>query len=167
MLVPYFHWEGNGPEFRALGGGGPWTLKVDESEPGLTWSDGRSIAKLLALHDVATVGRCGERVFNAATLIGFARHRAGVEATFAPSGWGGLTIRATWSPTPARHGVDLEVQISATTVSQLTRVEVGILSQWGAPSVGSLPIPASWVEPRDMHSATLSYDGRESATTLQ
>lgn len=165
--MPYFRWEGEGPEFRAVGGGRPWTLKVDESNPGLAWSDGRSIAKLLALYHVATVGRCCERTFSTSTLIGFARHRARVEATFAPPGWGGLTIRATWSPSPARHGVDLEVQITATSVAQLKRVEVGILSQWGDQSVGGPPALASWVEPRDTRSASLSYDGRESIATLQ
>jgi hypothetical protein len=142
-------------------------LKVDENDPGLSWMENRSLAKLLALHHVATVGRYGEGAFSGASLIGFARHRARVEATFVPPGWGGLTIRATWSPTHTQDGVDLEVQISATRVSELNRVEVGILSRWGGKIAAPQPVLASWVEPRDIGSAALSYDGRESASTLQ
>src|SRR5262249_52612843 len=78
-----------------------------------------------------------------------------------------LTIRATWIRTSVRDGVDLEVQISTTSLSELTRVEVGVFSRWGGAIADKEPVLASRVEPRDTPSAGLSYDGRESAATLQ
>jgi len=139
---------------------------VDAGEPGPAGSDGHSFAKILALQDVASRGRSAEQAFDGATLLGFARRRGCVQATFSPPGWGGLTVRATWAPTPSRAGVDLEVQLSATSVGQLKRVEVGIVSRWAAEGAEPSPGVASWVEPRDIPSAALSYDGRESAATL-
>jgi hypothetical protein len=65
-----------------------------------------------------------------------------------------------------RAGIDLEVQLSATSVGQLKTVEVGIVSRWAAEVAEPSPLLASWVEPRDIPSAALSYDGRESAATL-
>ena len=124
-----FRWKGHGPEFTTVGGGRTWTLHVGAGEPGPTGSDGHSFAKLLALQGVASRGRHPEQVFDGATLVRFARLRGCVQATFSPPGWGGLTVRATWAPTPSPVGVDLEVQLSATSVGQLKRVEVGIVSR--------------------------------------
>jgi hypothetical protein len=164
--VSDFRWKGNGPEFTTVGASRPWRLHVGSSEPGPTGSDGHSVAKLLALQSVASIGRCAEQPFGGATLLGFARLRGCVQATFSPPDWGGLTIRATWGPTPLRAGMDLEVQLSATSVGQLKRVEVGIVSRWAAELAEPSPRLEGWVEPRDIPSAALSYDGRESAATL-
>jgi hypothetical protein len=165
--VSDFHWKGNGPEFTSSGGGRQWTLKLDEAAPGLAGTDGRTLAKLLALHEVSAVGRCEEGAFNGSTLTGFARHRGRIEATFAPPGWGGLSVRAVWGPSSAGDGVDLEVQVSATSVGVLKRLEVGVLSQWGVEFREPPLVLASQVEARDVRSAAASYDGRESASTLQ
>ena len=139
-------------------------LRLDESKPGLSWTEGPSRGKLLALQSVATVGRRDEDVFRGANLIGFSQHRGRVEATFAPQGWCGLRIRAAWSPARVGEGVDLEVQIQTATDQVLEEVEVGILSEWDN---GLNQLRASRVEPRDARSASLSYDGRESSLTLQ
>ena len=65
-----------------------------------------------------------------------------------------------------RAGIDLEVQLSATSVGLLKSVEVGVISRWTAGIAEPSPRLASWVEPRDILSAAASYDGRESAATL-
>jgi hypothetical protein len=121
----------------------------------------------LALHDLSAVGRLRESVFGGATLVKYARHRGRVEVTFAPPAWGGLTVRGSWGPTPAGNGVDLEVQISATTIGELNRIEVGVLTLWDGHDGEPPQNPAGWVEPRDIPSAASSYDGRESLPTLQ
>jgi hypothetical protein len=139
-------------------------LKLDENHPGLSCQEGITRGKLLALQSVATVGRCDEEAFGSASLIGVAQHRGRVEATFAPPGWDGLRIRAVWAPAPVGEGVDLEVQIQAATAEVLEQVEVGILSEWD----DEVSDPHTRrVEPRDVRSAALSYDGRESLRTLQ
>ncbi|HZW32111.1 MAG TPA: hypothetical protein VFF52_15470 [Isosphaeraceae bacterium] len=161
-----FRWKGNGPEFLTVGRGRAWRLHVGASEPGPTSSDERSYAKLLALQSIAAIGRPAERAFGGATLREFARRQGCVQATYSPPGWGGLTVRATWGPTRSQGGLDLEVQLSATSVGQLKRVEVGIISGWTAEPAESAARVARWVEPRDIPSAASSYDGRESADTL-
>jgi hypothetical protein len=141
-----------------------WRLELDEINPGLSRPEDPAHAKVLAMHSIATVGRCDDRAFHGASLVGIARHRGRVEVTFVPPGWDGLQIRAAWSPAPVGDGVDLEVQIHAATARVIERVEVGIRSEWGN---GVAEPRASLVEPRDVDSAALSYDGRESPDTLQ
>ncbi len=159
-----FSWEGSNPVFFLRGGSRHWMLKLDEDHPGLSWPEGIDGGKLLALQSVASIGRCDEAAFGGASLIEVAHHRDRIEATFAPPGWGGLRIRAAWSPAPVGEGVDLEVQIQAATAEVFEQVEVGVLSEWG----DEVNKPrASRVEPRDARAAVLSYDGRESPRTLQ
>ena len=67
-------------------------------------------------------------MFTPATLVSVERYRARVQATFAPPGWGGLTVRAAWSPSCGGAGVDLEVQASASSVGLLRDVEVIVQS---------------------------------------
>ena len=67
-------------------------------------------------------GRFEDRGIYAATaLVGVERYRSRIQATFAPADWGGLTVRAAWSPSCNGAGVDLEVQASATSVGLLQR----------------------------------------------
>jgi hypothetical protein len=153
-----------GPELLLGIGSRPWRLELDEINPGLIWPECPTHAKLLAMHSLATVGRCDDRAFHGASLVGVAQHRGRIEATFVSPGWEGLQIRAAWAPAPVGDGVDLEVQIHATTDQVIERIEVRICSEWG----NNLAQPrASLVEPRDVDAAALSYDGRESASTLQ
>ena len=115
-----FHWQGDGPVFTIEAAGRTWTLGLDEAHPCLSWSDGRSMARLLGLDHVAAIGRRDESAFTGPTLVSFERHRGRIQATFAPPGWHGLSIRAAWGPTPDRDGFDLEVQVSATAVGRVS-----------------------------------------------
>jgi hypothetical protein len=150
-------WNGSGPEFDLEWGGRIWTLRVDDQRPGLRIRGEEGVGPLLGLDGVAAVGRWAPNALSGANLVGFERRFARVEATYAPLGWGALTVRVAWSPT-GEDGVDLEVQVSALAVDPLKAVEVQVLS--------TLPEAAGarkkrWVEPRDARSAGLSYDGRE------
>jgi hypothetical protein len=70
-----------------------------------------------------------------------------------------LTVRAAWSPSGA-DAVDLKVQVNTLSVGELPHLEVKLVSLWHSSYVHHAPT-ARWVEPRDAHSASLSYDGRE------
>jgi hypothetical protein len=164
--VPESHWEQSGPGFTLLWGGRLWVLKLDESEPGLRCDGDGASAKLLSLSVLRAAGQFDFGAFSPSTLTGFELHRDRVEATFAPSDWGGLTVRAAWSPAGV-DAVDLEVQASATSVGVLFGLEVEVASHW----MELLGVPAAalaWqVEPRDRRSAASSYDGREPAGVLR
>jgi hypothetical protein len=140
---------------------------LDEDDPGLSWTGRRSVATLLALNRVATVGRSGESVFNRSTLSGYTHHHGRVEATFVIPSWGGLTIRATWIRAPDHDGVDLEIQVGTPSALPSYGIEVGVQSRWERTNVAPRPPRKAWVQPRDAHAATLSYDGRESLETLR
>ena len=146
-------WTGTGPAFEIEWGGRTWTLRVDGDRPGLTSADGK-LGPRLALAGVAELGRSDADALSGATLVGSECRLGRVEATYAPSGWAELTVRAAWSP-HGDDGIDLEVQVATTSVGQLRRVEV--LVQSGPPD----PAPIGFIEPRDARSAGLSYDGRE------
>jgi hypothetical protein len=122
---------------------------------------------LLALDRLAEAGRSDSRVFAPASLADFELHRSRLFVTFAPAGWGGVVVRAGWGPGAMPEALDLEVQVSASSVGQLQNLEIGISSGW--PS-GEDDVLASWAysaEPRDARSAALSYDGREPDGLLQ
>jgi hypothetical protein len=160
-------WDGSGGRFTLSWGGRPWTLNFDEPEPGLRSKVDTGFASLLCLHGLAAAGRFDAQVFTPATLVNVERYRTRVQATFAPAGWGGLIVRAAWSPSCGGTGVDLEVQASATSVGLLRHVEAMVQSQWlraGASDHGA--VLGRWVRPRDRRSAALSYDGREGADDL-
>ena len=112
---------------------------------------------LLALEGVAEVGRWAPNALSGATLTGYERRFERVEATYAPLGWGGLTVRAAWEPS-GHDGVDLEIQMSALSVDRLKAVEVKLMSVLPERTTARR---RRWVEPRDVHSAGLSYDGRD------
>jgi hypothetical protein len=160
MLRP---WGGVGPAFDLDWGGRTWTLRLDDLRPGLR-VQGSGVGPLLALEGVAEVGRSAATALSGATLVGFERRWGRVEATYAPLGWGGLIIRAAWSPA-ADQGMDLEVQATAHSIGALKALEVKLVSVLPEPeskskAARSAP-PKRWVEPRDARSAGLSYDGRE------
>jgi hypothetical protein len=138
MTVWQSQWEGTGPEFALRWGRHTWRLKVDEPNPGLCLLGERSSAKLLFLDGLWAAGRTDSSPFQSAALEGFERWRNRVEATFVPPQWGGLTIRAAWSPAPSRLAIDLEIQVSVPTVGELMGLEVGVRSLWLAGPLGSL-----------------------------
>jgi hypothetical protein len=161
-------WEESGGIYTRSWGGRPWTLKVDEPEPGLRSKVDVGFASVLSLHGIAAAGRFESQVFTPGALIKVERYRSRVQATFVPSGWGGLTVRAAWSPTCGGAGIDLEVQASATSVGLLRDVEVMVQSRWERAGARDPSTAMSrWITPRDARSATLSYDGREAAADLR
>ena len=147
------HWTGTGPAFGIEWGGQSWTLRVDGDRPGLTSADG-TLGPLLSLVGVAEVGRSAPDALSGATLVGCECRLGRVEATYAPPGWADLTVRAAWAPHGV-EGLDLEIQVSTSSVGLLRRVEVLVAS--GSADAG----PPGFVEPRDARSAALTYDGRE------
>jgi hypothetical protein len=153
-------WFGTGPEFHLEWGERTWTLKVDDVRPGLRTSS-PDLGPLLSLEGVAEAGRWAPDALSGATLLGCELHGRRVEATYAPLGWGALFVRAAWTPS-GDDGVDLEIQVYALSVGLLTAVEVKVVSQFPEPASARTSAPiVRWVEPRDAHSAALSYDGRE------
>jgi hypothetical protein len=162
------HWEESGGSYELSWGGRLWTLQFDKPEPGLRSGGGDWLASLLCLHGVAATGRFESQVFSPATLVNVERYRARIQAMFALERWGGLSVRAAWNPSCEGAGVDLEVQASASSVGLLHDVEVMVQSQWEL--AGERERSAAlgrWIVPRDARSATLSYDGRESAARLR
>jgi len=150
-------WDGDGPEFIVPWGGRTWTLKVDDPQPGLRLVD-EGTGPLLGLEGLSALGHTSTDVFSFKTLVAWERRSDRVEATYAIETWGGLSVRAVWSLWE-ENGIDLEVQISASSVGELKALEVKLASVLPEPAVGSRP--KRWVEPRDARSAGLSYDGRE------
>jgi hypothetical protein len=112
------------------------------------------------------VGRFQTSVFTPATLLGYERHRERVLATFAPPDWGGLIVRAAWSPV-TDDSVELEVQASASSVGVLRGLEVDVSSDWIKLGREPARVTTWTVEPRDSRAATFSYDGREPAGVLR
>ncbi len=154
------HWQGEGPVFTIESAGRIWTLFLDEDRPYLCWADEKSIARLLGLDHIAAIGRRDESAFTGPSLTAFEQHRGRIQATYTPPGWHGLSVRAAWGPMPDHDGFDLEVQVSATSVGLLRHLEVAVVSTW-APTIFPEDVGFSIVEPRDVHAAALSYDGRE------
>jgi hypothetical protein len=158
------HWTGLGPDFSVSWGGRPWTLELDDASPGLRFDSDRAAVKLLSLHGLAQAGRFESGVFTRANLVGFERVRSRVQATFAPRGWGGLVVRAAWTPIVRRDAIELEIQVSCTSVGEIHDLEVMVVSQ--VSDEGREQRPAVRMEARDARSAALTYDGRESAVAL-
>jgi hypothetical protein len=153
-------------EYSLRWGGHPWILKLDHDRPGLRRPD-LPQGSILALEGVAASGRSHPEALSGKTLIGAELFRSRVEATYAPPGWGKLKVRASWSPTPEGEGLDLEIQVSASSVDELRSVEVVVASRFLDPFQDTAHRYASWVQARDPRSAALSYDGREPARELR
>ena len=160
-------WQGEGPDFTIDSEGRRWTLRLDEARPCLSWSDEQTVARLLGLDHVAAIGRRDESAFTGATLTSFERQRGRIQATYTPPGWHGLSVRAAWGPTPDHDGFDLEVQVAASSVGVLRRVEVAVVSTWSLAGFAEPGDHHYYLEPRDVHAAALTYDGREPAAVLR
>jgi hypothetical protein len=120
-------WQGSGPEFTLGWNARRWILRVDERCPGLRLNGTHDHTKLLALDRLAGATRHDLEAFNSKTLVEYERYRHSVRATFAPPSWGGLRVRASWSVAPG-DSVDLEVQITASSVGELEGLEVAVVS---------------------------------------
>jgi hypothetical protein len=154
-------WRGSGPEFTLSWGEGQWALKLDGPCPGLWLAEADVPTKLLALDRLAVPGRCDFEAFSGKTLVGCERYRRSVRATFAPPSWGGLLVRASWSAAVG-DVVDLEVQVSASSVGELEGLEIGVVSRRDSSSADLRAVPPTLVEARD--TASLSeYDWRGSS----
>jgi hypothetical protein len=154
-------WQGSGPEFTLCWGSRQWILKVDDPCPGLCLTQAESPTKLLSLDRLTLPARCDFEAFSRETLVHYERYRRSVQATFAPPSWRGLMVRASWSAV-ASELVDLEVQLSASSVGELEGLEAGVVSRLGLSSSDLQTAPAVSVEARDK--ALLSeYDPRRAA----
>ena len=157
-------WQGSGAEYRICWAGPEWILTLDGERPGLRRPG--LPGSVLCLEGVAASGRSEPDALSGKTVSGVELFRSRVEATYSPRDWGGLGVRAAWSPSEDGNGIDLEVQVSATSVDELRSVEVFVASRFlDAGETASVPV-SSWVHPRDARSAALSYDGREAPEEL-
>jgi hypothetical protein len=165
--VAELQWHGEGPDLTIDAVGRRWGLEVDDPQPGLSWSDGRSVARLLSLRHISLVGRRDEEAFDGSSLVSVEHYRGRIQATYAPRAFHGLSIRAAWGPTPALDGFDLEVQVSVSSSRVLRRLEVEVGS-YLAEAIGTPRSDlACQVQPRDVHAAALPYDGREAMSVLR
>jgi hypothetical protein len=159
-------WQGSGSTFSLPWGGQPWVLELDHERPGLHRRDVAG-GSFLSLAGLAAPGRSDLNALSGNSLVGVEVVRDRVEATYAPPDWAGLRVRASWSPVSSADGIDLEIQVSASSVGQLKALEVFVSTEPAEAGNGqtrSLPV---WVDPRDRKSASLSYDGREPLEMLR
>jgi hypothetical protein len=160
-------WQYDGPKLSIEAMARRWRLKLDDPQPGVALWDGQDSGRLLALENVSTIGRRDEHAFDGSSLVSFDCHRGRVQATFVPPAWPGLSVRASWEPTPDQDGFDLEVQVSVTTTAVFRCLEVGIASSWLETPESSPSALDYRVQPRDLQAATHTYDGRESLVRLR
>ncbi len=158
-------WRKTASGFTIPWGGHDWTLNVDAERPGLRPTN-LLHGSMLALEGVAVPGRTDPRALSGETLSKVEMVRSRIEATYTPADWSGLSLRASWSPTPEGQGVDLEIQVSATSVGELRAVEVIVASRFLKSSDPASETAALWVQARDRRSAALCFDGREPASEL-
>jgi hypothetical protein len=152
-------------EYNLTRGGRRWTLQLDSDGPGLCAAD-QPRDQILTLGGIAAIGRFDPNALSHESLVGADRSGDRVEARFAPSGWGGLQVRASWSLPERLDGIDLEVEALALSVGELKGVEVFVSSHLADAATPLQEPQHLWVTPRDARSAVLSYDGREPAATL-
>ena len=158
-------WRGSGPDFGLNWGGRGWRLNVNEPYHGLLLETGESAPSLLALDLLAGPERCDRAAFTRNTLVDFERYRSSVRATYAPPSWGGVLVRASWLALPPGT-VDLEIQLSASSVGELDGLEVGVASRLDPAAPSESAAPALYVESRDQSAASSVGDGREPLVRL-
>jgi hypothetical protein len=150
-------WTGAGPTFRIAWGDRDWSLQLDAARPGLHADD---TGPVLALAGVAAPGRPAPGALAAATLERFEQVRNRILAHYLLPDWGGMRVRAAWTPAPP-HAIDLELEVSVRAQAPLAEIEL-MTGSWLAGSIGISTTPSARVVwPRDAHAARLSYDGRE------
>jgi hypothetical protein len=112
---------------------------------------------MLSLEGLAERGRRETGTFSLNSVQKHELRFDRVEATYIPTGWGEMTVKASWFPL-VEDGMALELELSARSVEELHHVEILVRS-----ALDSLAIAGQHrsVEPRDRESAALSYDGRE------
>ena len=159
-------WQGSGSKYTLSWGNQPWTLELEADRPGMRTVD-RPADCVLALDGIAAVSRFDPAAFNGKSLVRVERLAHRVEATYTASRWGGLEVRASWSPTSRHDGIDLEIQVSASSVGELRGLETFVFSQITGPGASTGEPPWIWVRPRDSRSAGFSYDGRVPAADLR
>ena len=120
-------WQGSGSEYSLVWGGKPWTLTLDADRPGL-YSAEDPANLVLTLHGLASVGRFDPVALSGPSLVG-SSVGSRVEARFAPLGWSGLQVRASWGLASRHDGIDLEVEALASSVGELNAVEVVVSSR--------------------------------------
>ena len=156
------HWQRAGGGYTLSWGDRLWRLEIDQTGPGLRVETDQRLIELLTLHGLAAVGRSEDRVFTSASLIGVEEYRSRIQATYAPTGWHGLIVRAAWGPSLGGRVSILKCRP--------TRHRWACCTTWkswykaggsGAAARGRRRPAGYWVLPRDSRSAALSYDGRE------
>jgi hypothetical protein len=163
--VSQWMWRKTAEGFTIPWGGHLWTLHVDADRPGLR-STSLPHGSILGLEGVAVPGRSDPGALSCETLSKVEMVRSRIEATYAPADWGGLGVRASWSPTLEGQGIDLEIQVSASSVGELRAVEVFVCSRFLEPRDPASEAASLWVRARDRRSAALCFDGREPASEL-
>lgn len=158
-------WRKTSEGFTILWGGHVWTLRVDADRPGLRLAN-LPRGSILALEGVAVPGRSDPGALSGETLSKVEMVRSRIEATYTPANWSGLSVRASWSPTLKGQGIDLEIQVSASSVGELRAVEVFVSSRMTEPGDPISKSAGLWVKARDPRSAALCFDGREPANDL-
>ncbi len=159
-------WQGSGLEYTIPWGNQSWTLELRDDHPGLRTAN-RPGDRLLALGGIATVGRCDSNAISAKSLVKVEALADRLEATYVVSRLGGLEVRACWSPTSGYDGIDLQVQVSASSVGELRGLEAIVFSCINVPCASPDEPRSIWVQPRDSRSARFSYDGRVPAADLR
>ena len=100
---------------------------------------------VLALEGVAAAGRFDSEALSQRSLSGVERVGQRVEARFAPADWGGLQVVASWSPAPVADGIDLEIEVVASSVGELKSVEVIVSTQIEGPETSKTEPSRLWV----------------------
>jgi len=159
-------WRGTGPTLSLDLRSVSLSLNVEQANPGLELPEAHGTARLLALDGLAQAGRYDRMAFGPRTLVAWELVRGRLAATYTPAGWGGLIVRAAWSPISGRDGVDLEIQASADSAAELKHVEVVVSSEWVKGDSGFSGALASRVACRDARGAVQSDESRDPAAVL-
>jgi hypothetical protein len=162
--VPQHGWRGSGTEYHLSWAGHDWILGLEEDHPGLRRPGHEG--SILSLRGVACAGRSEPRAFCSGHLRAVEIFRGRVQATYEPPGWGGLNVRAAWSPTMDGTAVDFEVQATAGSVGELRALEILVASRLSPQAAAADGHFSRWVRSRDARAAGMTYDGREPSREL-
>src|SRR5262249_31005082 len=148
FAVSESRWEARGSSHDLGLRSGSVSLDLTSDHPGLVPANWPGGAHLLALPGLAQGGLGDGFAFRSRSRIGWDLLHGRLAATFAPEGWGGLVLRAAWSPVAGRDGVDLEIQASTDKATEFSHFEVCVLSRFGGDGHGVAPRSMSQVEAR-------------------